>query len=97
MNSENLFSFLAIVVIFLGLFVFCGIIIKRYWIDKRFAAPGSQAVGESNLMNYADRERRQAIEEMVYHKEDAEERDEEGDDLARFVKTKNIASPDDAR
>ncbi len=72
-----------VVLLILG---FCAFVIKRYWIDKRQITSGSQFVGQNIYMQFQNENKKQAMEEVLYQKEDEREEDDEGDDMNRSDK-----------
>ncbi|UCE07314.1 MAG: hypothetical protein JSW07_04585 [bacterium] len=79
MSNENLISFILVVALLALFFTFCAIVIKRYWIDKKSVTSGSQFVGEEILKQWQNRDKKRAMEHVIYQKEDEEEEDEEGE------------------
>ncbi len=62
-------------------FTFCAVVIKRYWIDKKSITSGSQFVGEEIYMQWQNKDKKRAIEQVIYQKEEEEEEDDEGEDI----------------
>ena len=52
-----------------SILLFCGVVIKRYMIDKKYPSYGAQVVGEEMLQNYSNREKKKAFQEIVYQKD----------------------------
>jgi len=80
MSASDLISAGFVVVILLGLVVFCGFVIKRYWIDKKPITSGNQFVAEYIYMAFQNKDKKQAMQEVLYQKEDKEEQSEQGED-----------------
>ncbi|MFC1562585.1 hypothetical protein ACFL4Z_00875 [candidate division KSB1 bacterium] len=89
MTSEEIVDILCSLFIIIGFFIFCGIIIKQYWIDNKYAIPGTQHVGENIIMQYSNEDRKKAVQEIIHIKEDKEKEDTDGDDICRFLKDTN--------
>jgi len=83
MSQDNLVSLIFVALLLFLLFTFCGIVIKRYWIDKKSVTSGSQFVGENIYMQWQNKDKKRAMEHVIYKKEDEEEDDDEGEGLHR--------------
>ncbi|MCP4727567.1 MAG: hypothetical protein GY863_21185 [bacterium] len=70
--------------VLLAFFLFCIWVVKRRWIDKKEVSASSQFVGENIIMNFSDAEKKKAMQEIVYQRDEKEEKDDSGDDLSRF-------------
>ncbi len=81
MSTDNLFSFILIISVLALFFTFCAVVIKRYWIDKKSITSGSQFVGEEIYMQWQNKDKKRAIEQVIYQKEEEEEEDDEGEDI----------------
>lgn len=81
MSIDNLFSFILIISLLALFFAFCTIVIKRYWIDKKSITSGSQFVGEEISIQWQNKDKKRAMEHVIYQKEEEEEEDDEGEDI----------------
>lgn len=86
MAIPDIISLVVAGLVFLLIFGFCAFVIKRYWIDKKQITSGSQFVGQNVYMQFQNEDKKQAMEEVLYQKEDEREEDDEGDDVSRFDK-----------
>ncbi|MFZ5519361.1 MAG: hypothetical protein ACOY90_22200 [Candidatus Zhuqueibacterota bacterium] len=80
MTSSDLISVGVVVLILGALAVFCGFVIKRYWIDKKPITSGNQFVAEYIYMTFQNKDRKHAMQEVLYQKEDKEEQSDQGED-----------------
>lgn len=81
MSADDIAGLALVAGILIALFIFCAVIIKRYWIDKKSVTAGSQFVGEYLMMQYQNNDKKKAMHEVIYQKEEKEEQDDEGDDV----------------
>jgi hypothetical protein len=86
MAISDIISLVVAGLVLLLIFGFCAFVIKRYWIDKKQITSGSQFVGQNVYMQFQNEDKKQAMEEVLYQKEDEREEDEEGDDVSKFDK-----------
>ncbi|MCP4581660.1 MAG: hypothetical protein GY839_08555 [candidate division Zixibacteria bacterium] len=56
--------------IILAIIVFCSVVIVKRFVSKEMINAGSQYVGQNIYMQYQNADSRQAIEEIMYKKED---------------------------
>ena len=73
----NIGDYLSIAVFFLLLicvFVFCGWVIYRHWVNKEWMNPGARFFGEDLYMKFQNDDKKSAIEHVIYQRE--EEREE---------------------
>jgi len=86
MTISDAISLVVIGLVILLIFGFCALVIKRYWIDKNQITSGSQFVGQNIYMQFQNENKKQAMEQVLYQKEDEREENDEGDDVSRFDK-----------
>ena len=80
MSFDDVSSLILMGTIFLLLFIFCIVVIKRYWIDKKPISFGSQFVGENIYQQYQNEEKKRAVEHVIYLRDEEKEDDDEGQD-----------------
>lgn len=80
MSGNDVSSLILMGAIFLILFMFCIVVIKRYWIDKKPISFGSQFVGENIYLRFQNEEKKRAIEYVIYKRDEDEEDDDQGED-----------------
>lgn len=72
---------LLIVVVFLTfLFIVIGLLIKRFWIDKKSISLGTRFIAEHQWSEWQTKDKKRAIELVRFNKEDKKEEDDEGDE-----------------
>ncbi|HEX9916556.1 MAG TPA: hypothetical protein VGB16_02365 [candidate division Zixibacteria bacterium] len=86
MAISDIISLVAAGLFLLLIFGFCAFVIKRYWIDKKQITSGSQFVSQNVYMQFQNEDKKQAMEQVLYQKEDEREEDDEGDDVSRSDK-----------
>ena len=74
-NSSDIVGLIAIGVLLLGIFAGCAIVIKRFWVDKKYS--GGQFIGREVYRSFQSRTRQNAIEEVEYI-EDVRRTDQSG-------------------
>jgi len=84
MTMSDIISLGMVGLVLLLIFGLCALVIKRYWIDKKQITSGSQFVGQNVYMQFQNKDKKQAVEEVLYQKEDEREEDEKGEDVSRF-------------
>lgn len=80
MFSGDIAGIITAISILLLLFIFCAVIIKRYWIDKKSVTSGSQFIGQEIQKQWQNIDKKKAIEHVIYQKEGEEEEDDAGED-----------------
>lgn len=81
MAVDDIISLILVASILIALITFCAVVIKRYWIDKKSVTTGSQFVGEYLMMQYQNKDKKKAMQDVLYQKEEEEEQDDEKDDV----------------
>ena len=74
---ENIGDYLSIAVfsiLLIGIFIFCGWVIYRHWINKEWISPAARYYGEDLYMKFQNEDKKAAIEHVLYQRE--EEREE---------------------
>ena len=80
MFSDDISSIIFMGLILLILLIFCLVVIKRFWIDKKPISFGSQFVGENIYQQYLNEDKKRAIEEIVYQRDEEQEEDDQGEE-----------------
>jgi len=62
-----------------AIFVCCGWVIKRHWLDKEWINPGSRLVGRHIVTQFQNADGREAIEHVIYMSEDEREENDKGE------------------
>jgi len=70
--------------IFSLIFLFCGYVIKRRWIDKKSIPGGIQFTSEHVYKQFQNKQKQRAMEHVHYLKEDEEQENDESEDINRF-------------
>ena len=78
--SSNWLSYAVMAIGLLGIFAFCAIVIKRYWIDKKPIGGTSQFVGRNILQQFQNADRKESIEHVIYMEEEERKQDFDADD-----------------
>lgn len=73
------------------IFVFCGWVVKRYWIDKKWMSEGSRFVSRNVYAQFQNEDRKDAIEHVIYMTEQERQDDKQGEDKKPDV---HFESPD---
>jgi len=83
MSFDDLAGLVLAGTLLLLILIFCIVVIKRYWIDKKAISFGSQFVGENIMRQFQNEQKKRAIEHVIYQREDEEKSDEAGEDKSR--------------
>jgi len=83
MPSQNIISLLLVAFIFIIIFVGAFIIVKKRWINKKPTIYSAQFTGQNIYMQFQNRQKKNAIEQVQYQKEEKKQ-DSDGDDMSRF-------------
>ena len=70
---ENISDYLSIAVfsfLLIGIFIFCGWVIYRHWINKEWISPAARFYGEDLYMKFQSDDKKAAIEHVLYQKEE---------------------------
>lgn len=59
--------------------IFCIVVIKRHWIDKKGFTSTSQFIGENILRNLHNKNIKKSVEQILYTKESWKQEDDEGE------------------
>ena len=79
--DTNLISNIVWISFLLLVFLFCFIVIKRYWFDKKPISFGSQFVGENIYRQFQNEDKKKAVEQIIYQRDDEEKEDEDGEEV----------------
>ncbi|MFH1687938.1 MAG: hypothetical protein ABIE70_10530 [bacterium] len=66
-------------VILAAVFVFCGWVIKRYWIDKAWKSDANRMIGRNVLANFQNADDQERMEQVIYQEEIECDDDEQGE------------------
>jgi len=83
MPSQNIISLLLVAFIFIIIFVGAFIVVKKRWINKKPTIYSAQFTGQNIYMQFQNRQKKNAIEQVQYQKEEKKQ-DSDGDDMSRF-------------
>jgi len=83
MLGEDIMSLLLVVFIFLIIFVGMFIVVKRRWINAKRTMYGAQFTAQNIYMQFQNRQKKNAIEQVQYQREEKKQ-DNDGDDTSRF-------------
>ena len=75
LDMEKLISLAIVGGFTLGIFVICGWVIKRHWIDKRWINEGSRFVGRSIYSDLSNADAKDCVEHVIYVSEEEREED----------------------
>ncbi len=78
-TSDNILSWLVIAVILGGIFLGSSVVIKRFFIDKKYFG-GSQFVGRQVYKALQNADRKESVEHVIYMEEDESLQDFTGED-----------------
>ncbi len=74
-------SYLVLLLLLLLIFLFCLVMIKRFWIEKKPISFGSQFVGENIYRQFLMADKKRAIEQVIYQREEKEQEAEDGEEV----------------
>jgi uncharacterized membrane protein (DUF106 family) len=83
MPSEDITSLLLAALLLLAVLVAVFLIIKRRWINAKRTMYGAQFTAQNIYMQFQNRQKKNAIEQVQYQKEEKKQ-DNDGDDMDRF-------------
>jgi uncharacterized protein YneF (UPF0154 family) len=83
MPGEDIISLLLVVFILLIIFVGMFIVVKKRWINKKPTMYSAQFTAQNIYMQFQNRQKKNAIEQVQYQKEEKKQ-DKDGDDMSRF-------------
>ncbi|KPL03539.1 MAG: hypothetical protein AMJ73_06525 [candidate division Zixibacteria bacterium SM1_73] len=83
MPGEDIISLLLVVFILLMIFIGIFVVIKRRWINAKRTMYGAQFTAQNIYMQFQNRQKKNAIEQVQYQKEEKKQ-DSDGDDMSRF-------------
>ena len=83
MPSEDTLSLLLVAFLFLIIFVGAFMVVKKRWINKKPTIYSAQFTGQNIYMQYQNLQKKKAMEQVIYQKEEKKQ-DDEGDDMSRF-------------
>lgn len=63
-----------------AIFVLCGWVIKRYWIDKAWKSDANRMIGRNVLASFQNADDLERMEYVHYLEEDERDEDEQGED-----------------
>lgn len=86
MPSEDILSLLLVAFIFLIIFVGAFIVVKKRWINKKRTMYRAQFTGQNIYMQYQNLQKKKAMEQVIYQKEEKKQ-DDEGDDIKGFFQS----------
>lgn len=72
-------SYIVIVGLLLAIFIFCGIVIKRFWIDKRWFNDTSSFIGRHVYTQFQNQDSKESLEHVMFMTEDERNEDEKGE------------------
>jgi predicted Holliday junction resolvase-like endonuclease len=87
MPGEDIMSLLLVVFIFLIIFAGMFIVVKRRWINAKRTMYGAQFTAQNIYMQFQNRQKKNAIEQVQYQKEEKKQ-DNDGDDMSRLPQSK---------
>jgi predicted Holliday junction resolvase-like endonuclease len=87
MPGEDIISLLLVVFILLIIFVGMFIVVKKRWINAKRKMYGAQFTAQDIYMQFQNRQKKNAIEQVQYQKEEKKQ-DNDGDDMSRFPQSK---------
>jgi hypothetical protein len=70
MPSQNIISLLLVVFIFLITFVGMFIVVKKRWINKKLTICSAQFTAQNIYRQFQNRQKKNAIEHVIFQKED---------------------------
>ncbi len=83
MPGEDIISLLLVVFILLIIFAGMFIVVKKRWINAKRKMYGAQFTGQNIYLQFQNRQKKNAIEQVQYQKEEKKQ-DKDGDDMSRF-------------
>ena len=87
MFGEDITSLLLVVFILLAIFVGMFIVVKKRWMSAKRTMYGAQFTAQNIYMQFQNRQKKSAIEQVQYQKEEKKQ-DNDGDDMSRFPQSK---------
>ncbi len=92
MITEQAINFLIVGGILIALFSLCSVVIVKRFVSKEMINAGNQYLGQNIYMQYQNADKKQAIEEVMFRKED--DRQDDFNDCWLNNKSKTVTASD---